>query len=429
MNSLTLEKQKYLEIVNDGEIDINAILLIGASTKRDDDSKIGYFGSGLKYSMATLLRHGIPFKIFSGMKEVKITTKKVELRGKEFRQIFINGKGTSMTLEMGIDWKPWFAVREVFCNAIDEGYHTLQNVDEQKPEAGCTKIYIGMHESLNDMFENWDKYFSDKRSDILQTVGNAKLLIGGNELLVYRKGIRVHQELSNCLFHYDMDWVQINESRVISSSYDFRSSLVKWFAKNASEETIRGIIAGNDKNYEWKMDWNHYNMTFNENWLTVINNRPLILSDIAGRFEEFVSTSVILPNTLCKALKEFFKEKVRILGKSGPIDNGRVEVPETERQTTMIANATEYLLKCGIIIQYPIHVVQFSDIYTLGQAEKGEIYISEKVFENGKRAVVTTILEENSHLVSGKDDKTRDFQDYLLNEWLKSMEKNSNEYL
>ena len=112
------DTQLMLEIVNDG---LNAILLIGASTKRGDDTKIGFFGSGLKYSMATLLRNGIPFKMFSGTKEIKITTKKVKLREQEFRQIVINGKPTSMTLEMGIDWQPWFAVREILCNAIDEG--------------------------------------------------------------------------------------------------------------------------------------------------------------------------------------------------------------------------------------------------------------------------------------------------------------------
>ena len=53
---------KYLKIVNKGEIYEKAFTLIGASTKRGDDSKIGFFGSGLKYAMAVLLRNEIHFK-------------------------------------------------------------------------------------------------------------------------------------------------------------------------------------------------------------------------------------------------------------------------------------------------------------------------------------------------------------------------------
>ena len=39
---------KYLKISNKGEIDPNAFRLRGASTKRNDEMKIGFFGIGLK---------------------------------------------------------------------------------------------------------------------------------------------------------------------------------------------------------------------------------------------------------------------------------------------------------------------------------------------------------------------------------------------
>ena len=54
--------EKWLKIGNSGEIESGAFRLIGACTKRGDDSMIGYFGSGLKYAMAVLLREGIEFK-------------------------------------------------------------------------------------------------------------------------------------------------------------------------------------------------------------------------------------------------------------------------------------------------------------------------------------------------------------------------------
>ena len=43
----------YLMIENKGVLDTEALVLIGASTKRDEEGKIGFFGSGNKYALAT----------------------------------------------------------------------------------------------------------------------------------------------------------------------------------------------------------------------------------------------------------------------------------------------------------------------------------------------------------------------------------------
>ena len=55
--------ENYLIIRNKGIIVEEAITLLGASSKRDDDSKIGYFGSGLKYALACFLRNNRKFFI------------------------------------------------------------------------------------------------------------------------------------------------------------------------------------------------------------------------------------------------------------------------------------------------------------------------------------------------------------------------------
>jgi len=43
----------YIEITNNGEMDIDALHLMGVSSKRDDETKIGMFGSGNKYSITS----------------------------------------------------------------------------------------------------------------------------------------------------------------------------------------------------------------------------------------------------------------------------------------------------------------------------------------------------------------------------------------
>ena len=189
--------KRYIKIANVGEIEPNAFKLIGASSKRNDQTKIGFFGSGLKYAMAFLLREEIEFKIYSGKTEVKVTTKSVTHRDQEFQVIQVDGEDTSMTTEMGPKWKHWGAVREVYCNAVDEGDDSIIIVDdvEVKPEPGNTIFYIELTSELTQIVDNWDSYFSKDRKDIVyeQKFGSGSCKIfwaKDDDFVVYRKGIQ-----------------------------------------------------------------------------------------------------------------------------------------------------------------------------------------------------------------------------------------------
>lgn len=52
----------YLKISNKGLLDVEALTLLGASSKRGDNTKIGMFGSGNKFSLAYLLRNNYNIK-------------------------------------------------------------------------------------------------------------------------------------------------------------------------------------------------------------------------------------------------------------------------------------------------------------------------------------------------------------------------------
>jgi hypothetical protein len=79
--------EQYLCFSNEGKLDIEGLILMGASTKRNDASKIGEYGTGWKYAIATLLRNGIPIRIFSGGQEIKVDTRVITLREQRFDMV------------------------------------------------------------------------------------------------------------------------------------------------------------------------------------------------------------------------------------------------------------------------------------------------------------------------------------------------------
>lgn len=424
----------YIKIENTGEIELNSLLLIGASTKRDDMTKIGYFGSGLKYAIAVLLKNKIDFKIFSGMKEIKITTALEEFRDKAFNVIKINGKKTNFTTEMGPDWEPWFAVREIYCNALDEFNYGLGIADKFEPEAGKTKFYISFSEKLNELFSNWSKYFSDKRTDlIMEDKKFGMKLFSGNskDLIIYRKGVRCYETKRKNLFHYDLDWIKINESRVLTSEWDLQYYLPQKIAITATRDVIKNILDNYQNTFEEGLYWN-YVTRYSEDWLMVIAGRKLVVDSIAGYFSEEISANrdgyLILPRTLIDSLKDYFGNKVEVEGSSDKVNKG-TKIEATEKQRWYINFAKDFLKKGGIDISDPIEVYNFKDEKILGKAENGEIQLSPKLFGMGKKKIVMTVLEELSHLQSGADDKTRSFQDYLFNQLVGLLEEKVGEQL
>lgn len=420
----------FLSITNKGEMQQEAMTLLGASTKRGDDTKIGFFGSGLKYAIAVLIREGIEFHIFAGSKEVKVETKPVTFGGKEFQRIFINGEPTSMTADMGVDWEPWFAVREVLCNAVDEGGHNIEMTDKPKGKKGTTTFAVEMSSKLNDVLDKWQKFFCEQRGDTILETDGCKLFYGDDrELIVYRRGIRCHFTQEKSLFHYNMRWAEINESRVLRSQYGFNHELVKWIATNASEDVVRRIFDGWKGTYEGGLDWDTYDMTYSENWLTVIGGRKLVADEVTGYFmRDIEEGALILPHAMVKSLKNFFKDKVVVLGHSDKYGK-RHEIEMDEREKILLKDVLEFLKNGGINIAIPIKKAQFRENYIEGEYDNGEIFIAPSVFDMGKRYLAIVLLEEAMHMKSGAGDGTRSFQNFLLSQHLKLLEDKAGVYL
>lgn len=87
-----------LLIENDGEIDVNGLRLLGATSKEGQENKIGFFGTGTKYAIATAMRLGIGIQIFSGEKLVKISKRNITFRGESYEEVVIDDERTGITI-------------------------------------------------------------------------------------------------------------------------------------------------------------------------------------------------------------------------------------------------------------------------------------------------------------------------------------------
>lgn len=428
---------KYIKIQSKGIIDPQAFSLIGASSKRDDKTKIGFFGSGLKYSLAYLLRNKIEFKVFSDFKEHCFTTETAPFREKEFDVIVVDGEKTSLTTQMGMDWEPWFIVREIYCNALDEGDSKIsRSSKEPKPIQDSTVFYLN-EEPFKEIVDNWGAYFSEGRDDneLLYNKDGLKIYTGGPAQIIYRKGIRVHHIEVPCVFHYDIDNIKINESRTIKDEFSFKYDLVQMIGKIDESHVITTLLMTiNDNNtMEESLYW-EYVTSYNESWLTAINGKTLVPSENAGFWSdviaEFPNDYLILPQKMVVSLKKYFSELVKVIGEETGSDSGDTRpVQKNKRMEGMLGQSLQFLKEVGYKVDYPIEIVSFQRNETLGQAVNDKILLSTKVFDKGLKLLTRAIIEENEHHLSGFGDKTREFQNHIFERWVSTMEEKVNQYL
>lgn len=433
---------KIIKIKSKGEIDERAFSLLGASSKRDDNTKIGMFGSGLKYSLAYLLRKKINFRVFSGYREIKFTTEEENFRERSFNRIFVNGKETSLTTDMGMDWTHWFIIREIYCNALDESDGSISiedfnSIDEVAPIEDFTSFYIEVDEDFQNIVDNWDDYFSENRKDIVYHDDNFnQIYSGGEKVLIYRKGIRCQsQDKTKAMFHYDMSWININESRIIADDWDFRYKLVTFLKNLQDEKVIHTILYNINQYWEKNLYWESAQI-FSESWKKVIGNKYLIPYESAGLWEEEIKDLkgmyIVIPQNMIRSLKLTFGSDIKVIGDDCVSDSkGDKKVIQNldKKQAYLLEETINFLKDASFHIKYPIKVVKFNSPDVLGQAEDDVIYLSEKLFNMGKRKIAAVIIEENEHNSTGYGDETRSFQTHFIDLYLGSLEDKLGKYL
>lgn len=406
---------------NPGAIDIRGACIAGLSAK-ETKSPIGYFGTGLKYSIACILRWGGEITIYSGTTKYVFGILEGEYRGQAFKQIVMDGQGVQLplgfTTEYGKNWEPWQVFRELYANARDEnGNVSLVPFTDNSLDENETTIIVSGVPDLIELFYERDEiiiplnkqwnYESNKiQFNSAQTNG------------IYYRGVRVENRA--CLFTWNfLQKLELTEDRTLKTpylaAYLFDGFLVEHLH---SIELVMQII---ELKYTEVTPLTH--KTKRDGEMIETTQRPIeamfmdwfVVPDSVRDYHstEFKEACVRLyqgDSTTYRALRPYIKS----------IDSKLVEERQhilTVREQQMFDKAKELVALFGFeteINQLPIFVQDLGGL-TLGLYEHGTIYLSPKLFDQGTKQLIATLYEECYHHRTQNTDCTYNMQTDLFN--------------
>ena len=327
---------------------------------------------------------------------------------------------------MGPDWKDvWMGIREYVQNSVDEGeMNVVPNIENIEGKEGKTRCYIEINNEIQDVIDNWDTYFTFDRIDELFQSGDTFIYPNkeiNNNLILFSKGIKCTDFTRRpSLFHYSGN-IEMNESRIIKHEWQGKEIAANILAICINKNVIHSVLTLSAKENMFEKDiWDDYLSIRNLNliWKEVIGDKKIIVSELAGWFEEEQRKydHFIVSEKLCKRIRKSFSDVVIYgLTDDGQRTVNKKQVELDKRKQFLLLECQRFFDECNYKIEYSIEVVRFDDSDKLGLAENNTIFISEKCFDMGKREIISTLIEENEHLKTGYKDCSRAFQQHFIN--------------
>jgi hypothetical protein len=151
-----------------GLIDIRSFTTFGLHAKPNSTNPIGKFGTGLKYSVAALLRLGCTVRVFIGLTEYEFVTVNDKFRGVDVKMCRMRKRSSILkkwsyealpfTTDHGKFWEAWQAFRELESNTRDEGGRTFVYDGDMLLEKDKTFIVVD-GAPYEEAFNDRDKIF------------------------------------------------------------------------------------------------------------------------------------------------------------------------------------------------------------------------------------------------------------------------------
>lgn len=369
-----------------GLIDPLCISTIGVSVK-ENDNPIGFFGTGLKYAIAIILREGGTVTVWRGLEPLRFTSRPVEIRGKTLNLVCMNDADLGFTTDLGKHWQVWQALREIYCNTKDE--NGTSRLGLIQPTADTTTVQVDLQEFAK-CYHEIDKY-------ILQTApiyaGTRAEFHAGPATGIFYRSIQVAEVDKLAMFTTNiLSPVELTEDRTLKNYWEGAMAIV------------RAILECDDED-------------FLERWLTV----P---AEYEEHDRDLNWVSVQPGPTFIKVVRRLAADTSRPLNKSAIAVLAK-HSPMPEVKAAVLLGSEKAALQRAIrfctelaypVDEYPILVVESLGAQMLGKADTKErkIYIARRAFQMGDLTLAATLIEEWAHIKHGLKDLTRDMQTWAF---------------
>lgn len=380
---------------NPGEIDPRLITTLGVNVK-ESDSPVGFFGTGLKYALAVLLREHHEVTIWSGERRFGFRKVQDVLRGKEFNFIHMSEgdavpQPLGFTTELGKTWTLANAYRELYCNAKDEGGGVIE---EASPTPGHTLIEVS-GSAFEQVHLTRDEFLlSPKLIPLHTTQAIQAFPIASNQ--IFYRGIAAQKIEKTSVLRYNLlDEHALTEDRTIKYPYFINGAIARFITMALADQVALHTILTTDcfehdlNLAEWDCTWSGH---FTAAVRRALREAPTKLDDrITAKFYE--------------------------LNHKGS-ESTWTEITLTAEQESELSAAKEFLSSCGFLIsRWKIIPCEYLGQGVLGLAEfqTNTIRLSAKVFAHPDE-LVRTLLEEHLHLTFRCKDETRAMQNALFME-------------
>jgi len=380
---------------NNGNLDIRALTTFGVSVK--NENAIGYFGTGFKFALATLLRNGQSIKVFAGDSTYSFEAKPAIIRGEHFDLIHmtINGRkkqDIGLTTQAGRNWTLKQAYRELYSNCMDEGGEVFFKRTSNPPSDYQVCVMV--------KGEEFDQTHHDRDEIILHTQAKKRLFhnedleiySGGSSTLWYR-GIAAYNLDKPGHFTYNiLRRMELTEDRTLADIWTARAMIRDAILETEAKDIIYPSIIG-DKTMESRLDWQYTyhkpNAVFKETVRAIRENPAAQVAD--------------------SALTLFYKHTEEVS------DVFKI-VTLTAEQLLYFNRALDKLRSSGIVPGIDKYEFVFVEKLARqsGEAFAGKIIVNAAVCCADSRELIATILEEYMHLELKVQDHTRQMQNALF---------------
>lgn len=260
-----------------GLIDVRAFTIMGAHAKPNSSNPIGYFGTGLKYAIAVLVRLGCEPVVWIGRDRFSFTKKATKFRGADMETIKMSvlkyGNKRASYYEMpyttayGRNWEPWQAFRELESNTRDEGGRTYllesdeaPHVDDLMAQSDGTRTrivvdqpdFVAAARAIDTIFLPRAR----REGRLLEAIPADDRPDDVDAYYIFYRTMRAMKIAKPTLFTYNILEAQtLTEDRTLMFEYRVRDVIARWVLTEATEAQVESVVTADDEWFEHGLEY------------------------------------------------------------------------------------------------------------------------------------------------------------------------------